>query len=380
MRNILLFLIISISFFGKAQNIVPGAENTALYFQDLEGKKLGLVVNQTSLIEQTHLADSLLAAGFTIKTIFAPEHGFRGDHDAGEHVASNKDKKTGLPIISLYGNNKKPTKEQLEGLDLVIFDIQDVGARFYTYISTLHYVMESCAENNVDLIVLDRPNPNGWYVDGPVLDTNFRSFVGMHPVPVVYGMSIGEYALMINNEKWINGECLLKVIPCENYDHTMRYSLPVAPSPNLPNDISINLYPSLCLFEATEVSVGRGTPMPFQQIGSPFYSEKEYSFVPESIEGKAKYPKHENKKCYGFPLTKEENSFNLEYLWKFYEDHPSEEFITSTSFFNKLAGTDAIQEALLNGESYQSLEKEWKKDLKNFLEIREKYLLYPDFE
>ncbi len=380
MRNILLFLFISISFFGTAQNIIPGAENTRAYFPDLEGKKLGLVVNQTSLIKHTHLADSLLAAGYTIQTIFAPEHGFRGDHDAGEHVESNKDKKTGLPIVSLYGNNKKPKPEQLKDIDLVIFDIQDVGARFYTYISTLHYVMESCAENGVDLIVLDRPNPNGWYVDGPVLDTNYRSFVGMHPVPVVYGMTIGEYALMINNEKWINGECMLKVIPCENYDHTMRYSLPVAPSPNLPNDVSINLYPSLCLFEATEVSVGRGTTLPFQQIGSPFYTEKEYAFIPESIEGKAKHPKHENQKCYGFQLEKEENSFNLAYLWKFYEDHPSDEFITSKSFFNKLAGTDAIQKALLEGKSYKSLEKQWKQELKDFLEIRQKYLLYPDFE
>jgi len=365
-----------------AQSIRTGAESTEEYTQDLQNKKLALVVNQTSTIKNTHLVDSLLSLGFQIDKIFSPEHGFRGDKDAGEHVKNSKDEKTGIELVSLYGNNKKPTPEQLKGIDLVIFDIQDVGARFYTYISTLHYVMEACAENEVDLLVLDRPNPNGWYIDGPILDTNYRSFVGMHPIPIVHGLTIGELALMINEEGWLKNKlhCALKIITCQHYTHQDKYSLPIAPSPNLPNDLAINLYPSLCFFEGTEVSVGRGTEFPFQQIGSPFFPEKKYSFTPISTPGKAKNPMYENKSCFGYKIEKEENKLNLSYLIEFYKKSPNKEkFFTSLSFFHKLAGTNQLYIDIKEGKSEEEIRKSWQKPLSEYQKLREKYLLYPDF-
>ncbi|MCB0376416.1 MAG: DUF1343 domain-containing protein, partial [Sinomicrobium sp.] len=300
--------------------VVTGAGATEAYLPLLRGKKTGVVANQTSIIGAgTHLVDSLLALGVTVTKVFAPEHGFRGTADAGERIQDGTDPNTGLPVISLYGNNKKPTKAQLTGLDIVVFDIQDVGARFYTYISTLDYVMEACAEAGVPVMVLDRPNPNGHYVDGPVLEPEYRSFVGMHPVPVVHGMTIGEYAKMINGEGWLadGKQCELIVIPIKNYDHNTAYSLPVKPSPNLPNDKAVNLYPSLCFFEGTNVSVGRGTDMQFQVYGSPFLPERGFRFVPEPNEG-AKKPPYQGTICYGEDLRNAArlNRISLQWLIK----------------------------------------------------------------
>ncbi|MBD3725074.1 MAG: DUF1343 domain-containing protein, partial [Flavobacteriaceae bacterium] len=288
------------------KKIILGADNSVKYLPILKNKKVGVVTNQTGILSNgTHLVDFLLKQKVNATKIFAPEHGFRGTADAGEHVANGKDSKTGLPIISLYGNNKKPKLEQLAGIDVMIFDIQDVGARFYTYISTLHYVMEACAEQNIPLLVLDRPNPNIDIVDGPILEEEFKSFVGMHKIPVLHGMTIGEYAKMINGEKWLtNGiQCKLTVIPCENYTRNMSYSLPVKPSPNLPNDQAINLYASLCFFEGTNVSVGRGTNKQFQIYGSPFLPLQKFSFIPKPNEG-AKDPLYNGKECFGENLSK----------------------------------------------------------------------------
>ena len=288
-----------------AKKIAPGAHQTNLYINELKGKSIALVVNQTSRIGEVHLVDSLLRLGLKIKTIFAPEHGFRGDHSAGAHVASGKDKKTGLPIISLYGNHKKPTSTDLKEIDYVVFDIQDVGTRFYTYLSTMHYVMESCAEENIPFMVLDRPNPNGFYVDGPILDPKFKSFVGMHPIPIVHGMTLGELAKMINGAGWLNNkvQTQLKVIAVENYHHNRIYTLPVKPSPNLPTKASIYLYPSLCLFEGTDVSVGRGTDKPFECFGRPGLEGRKYTFTPKSIPGVAANPPHKGVECSGALLT-----------------------------------------------------------------------------
>ncbi len=363
------------------QSLLLGAENVD--FKELLGEKnVALVVNQTSQINNVHLADTLLALGIKLKRAFAPEHGFRGDADAGEHVDSGKDPKTGLPIISLYGKHKKPTKEDLEGIDIVVFDIQDVGARFYTYISTMHYVMEACAEQGKEFIVLDRPNPNGDYVDGPVLDTtNWRSFVGMHPIPIVHGLTVGELAKMINGEGWLKGgsQCKLQIIPCKNYQHSDAYSLPVKPSPNLPNDLSIRLYPSLCLFEPTEVSVGRGTMEPFQIIGLPYpHDSATYEFTPKSIQGMAKYPKHEGKKCYGKDFRNAKApQFSLDYLISYYSysKQPSK-FFTSRNFFNKLAGNDKLIKQIESGMTAEQIRETWAKDLEQYLTLRSKYLIY----
>lgn len=285
-----------------------GANRTSIYFPLLQDKKIGVVANQTSVIfkndkSYTHLVDSLFSLNISVKKVFAPEHGFRGDADAGELIKDGIDVKTGIPIISLYGENKKPTNEQLLGIDIVVFDIQDVGVRFYTYISTLHYVMEACAENNIPLIVLDRPNPNAHYIDGPVLDMKHQSFVGMHPIPVVYGMTIGEYAIMINGENWLKNQitCDLIVVPISNYSHEIPYSLSIKPSPNLPNYQSINLYPSLCFFEGTNVSVGRGTDKQFQIYGSPFLAMNSFSFTPQPNFG-SKFPPNQGEVCYGEDL------------------------------------------------------------------------------
>jgi uncharacterized protein YbbC (DUF1343 family) len=367
--------------------IKTGAESTSLYLNLLKGKNIAVVANQTSVIEKiaaanekrvfTHLVDSLLSLKIKIKKVFAPEHGFRGKADAGEIIKDGFDRKTGLPIISLYGKNKKPSAAQLKEIDVVVFDIQDVGARFYTYISSLHYVMEACAEMAIPLIILDRPNPNGHYIDGPVLELEHRSFVGMHKVPVVYGMTIGEYGKMINGEKWLQKsiKCDLTIIPLENYEHQIAYSLPIKPSPNLPNNKSIQLYPSLCFFEGTNVSAGRGTEMQFQIYGSPFLDKNAFSFTPQANEG-AKYPKYKNKVCFGEDLRTAENfnALDLSFLIKAYKQNSSKEFFNN--FFTKLAGTEKLQQQIEQGVSQKEIQKSWKNGLERFKKVRSKYLIY----
>ena len=359
--------------------IKTGADNYSKYLPLLKDKKIGVVTNQTGILaNKIHLVDFLLSKNITIKTIFAPEHGFRGTADAGEHVIDGKDTKTSLPIISLYGDNRKPKPEQLAGIDLVVFDLQDVGVRFYTYLSTLHYVMEACAENNIPLIILDRPNPNKKIVDGPILEKEFASFVGMHPVPILYGMTIGEYAQMINGEKWLqNGvQCKLTVIPCLNYNRKMNYSLPVKPSPNLPNDQSINLYASLCLFEGTNVSVGRGTEKQFQIYGSPFLPKTNFSFSPKPNFG-AKEPIYKNKICYGEDLSvvSKVNQLELKWIIKAYNE-TSDKSQFFNFYFSKLAGTKKLQQQIETGISEKEIRKSWENGLEEFKKIRIKYLIY----
>ena len=370
----------------KSATVQVGAANIEAYLPLIKGKKIAMVVNQTSRVGDRHVVDSLLALGVRIQTIFAPEHGFRGEADAGEKVADGKDASTGIPLTSLYGKNKKPSSQQLVGLDWVIFDIQDVGARFYTYISTMHYVMQTCAEEGIPFMVLDRPNPNGHYVDGPIRQAGYQSFVGMHTVPIVHGMTVGEYAQMVNEEGWLEDgrKCELTVIPCQNYTHTTPYTLPVKPSPNLPNNRSIYLYPSLCLFEGTTVSAGRGTTTQFQVYGHPDYTKGEYTYTPISRAG-AKYPKHQDKACNGYDLTKipmEElqtsHGFKLSYLMDFYKNYPNQkDFFLKNNFFDKLAGTDQLRKQILAGQSAEDIRATWQEDLTNFKKIRTKYLLYP---
>jgi uncharacterized protein YbbC (DUF1343 family) len=370
--------------------IRTGADRTEMYVPQLKDKRIGLVVNQSSVIgeygKEVHLADSLHKLGIKIDKIFVPEHGFRGTADAGEKIDNTLDPKTKIPIISLYGNKKKPAPEDLNNIDIMLFDIQDVGARFYTYISTLHYVMESCAENNIPLVILDRPNPNGFYIDGPVLKPEYKSFVGMHPVPIVHGMTIGEYARMINGERWLEAgkQCRLTVIPCQYYHHNETYQLRIKPSPNLPNMTAVYLYPSLCLFEGTIVSVGRGTDKPFQIIGYPEYPVKEFEFTPKSVEG-AKNPPYLNVTCYGIDLKNfgkeyflQRRSLDLSWLIALYKKYPHKEKFF-TPFFDKLAGTDELRKQIENGKSEEEIRQSWHQDIVRFLEIRKKYLLYPDF-
>lgn len=361
-----------------------GAERTDLYLPLLKDKKVGVVGNQTSIIPtedgHVHLIDKLLSEGVNVQKVFAPEHGFRGTADAGEAIADGKDPKTGLPVISLYGDNKKPGPEQLQGLDILIFDIQDVGARFYTYISTLHYVMEAAAENDIPVLVLDRPNPNGHYIDGPILESEHRSFVGMHPVPVVHGMTIAEYAKMINGEEWLkNGiQADLQVVEMKNYHHEKTYELPVKPSPNLPNAQAIILYPSLCFFEGTNVNAGRGTSKQFQIFGSPFLpqSKYEYSYVPESNEG-AKSPKHLMKTCFGQDLSNVErlDMINLEWLINAYRNTSNKNDFFN-SFFTKLAGTEKLRKQIESGMTPEEIRKTWQEGLQDYALTREKYLMY----
>ena len=370
--------------------LVLGANSTEAYLPLLRNKKIGIVGNQSSLIfsdfdenntpTYTHLVDSLVSLNIDVVRIFSPEHGFRGTADAGESIKDGKDLKTGLPIISLYGNNKKPTSEQLKNIEVLIFDLQDVGARFYTYISSLHYVMEACAENNIQLIILDRPNPNGHYIDGQVLNPAHSSFVGMHPIPVVHGLTMGEYAQMINGEKWLKNavQCDIKVIKMDNYTHDLKYELPVKPSPNLPNAKSINLYPSLCFFEGTNVNAGRGTTNQFQVYGSPFLNKDffNYSYIPESLDG-AKSPKHLGKLCYGEDLSNTDflEGINLEWLINAYRNTENQkEFFNS--FFTKLAGGPELQKQIEAGMTSEEIKATWQEDLAIFKVMREKYLLY----
>ena len=360
-----------------------GTEQIDKYLPQLLGKKVALVVNHTSTIGKTHLADTLQKLGVNIVTIFAPEHGFRGTASDGEHVANNIDVKTGIPLISLYGKTNRPTAENLKEIDVVVFDIQDVGVRFYTYPTTMHYVMEACAENQKKFIVLDRPNPNGQFIDGPMLNLKYRTMVGYNPVPVVHGLTMGELAKMINGESWLRNKvkCDLQVVENKDYSHKMRYVLPIAPSPNLPNQQSINLYASLCLFEAMDASVGRGTDLQFQIIGSPDASFGKFSFTPEPKPGSIN-PPLKGKKCFGVDLSKvpaENLGFSLKYVIDFLKKSKNKEkYINNVSHFDRLAGTDTLRKQLLAGISEKKIRETWQKDLAVYKNMREKYRIYGD--
>lgn len=368
---------------GKSNQpeLVIGAARTDKYLTKIEGEKVGLLVNHTSMVGEEHLVDFLLEKGITIEKIFAPEHGFRGVADAGEEIKDNVDSKTGIRIMSIYGNNKKPTPEMMDDLDVVIFDIQDVGTRFYTYISSMHYMMEACAENGVKMMVFDRPNPNGHYIDGPIRKPEFKSFVGMHPIPVVHGLTVGELAQMINGEGWLEGglTCDLEVIPIENYKHSDGYSLPVKPSPNLPNDQSIALYPSICFFEGTQMSLGRGTQFPFQVIGYPNEQYGDFSFTPEPIDGMDKHPKLEGQKCYGVDLRNisPPNKVDLSYVIKFYKLWELESSFF-TSYFNTLAGTDELRKQIESSMTEDEIRATWQAGLVTYKKLRANYLIYPE--
>ncbi|WP_373708432.1 exo-beta-N-acetylmuramidase NamZ domain-containing protein [Kaistella sp.] len=391
-KDLLLIVLIYFGFcqISFAQNLdkncfKTGADRPELYLPLLKNKTIGIVTNQTGLMkDQTFLVDFLVKNNIKIKSIFAPEHGFRGDADAGEHVKNGVDTKTGIPIVSLYGSNKKPKPEQLKGIDIVVFDIQDVGVRFYTYISTLTYVMEAAAENKVEVIVLDRPNPHDGYIDGPVLKNQWKSFVGMHQIPVVYGLTIGEYGKMVNGEKWLNNGIQAKytLIPMQGYHKKQRYEMSDKPSPNLPNDQSINLYPSLCFFEGTQVSVGRGTALPFQIYGSPWTKDLPYQFTPKPSAG-AKDPFLNGKLCYGENLSEYSEDLrvlNIDWLLKVYKDYknPQQDFFLKNLFFDKLAGTDELRKQMVAGKSAVEIKNSWKGDLDNFQKIRAKYVMYED--
>lgn len=371
-----------VSGFPQSNNqLVIGASQLNEYLPILANKRIAVVANQTSLIDNTHLIDTLLSTGVNLIKVYAPEHGFRGKADAGASITDERDSKTNLPVLSLYGKNKKPKSADLDSIDLMIFDIQDVGARFYTYISTLHYVMEACAENNIPLLVLDRPNPNGHYVDGPLLDTAYSSFVGMHPIPIVHGLTIGEYAQMINGEYWLNDsiQCDLMVQKMKNYTHNYVYDLPVKPSPNLPNAKSIALYPSLCLFEGTAISVGRGTNKQFQIIGSPKLDSCSYTFSPISGEG-AKYPKHENELCCGWDLSEANfnNELNLSYLIETFDQYNAKGLTFFNSFFDKLAGSNTLRVMIEAGWTSTQIKETWQEDLEAFKQKRKNYLIYSE--
>ena len=373
---------------NKSNTITPAAERFSEYKSFLKGKNIALVANQSSLVGDQHLVDFLLSENVNLVKIFSPEHGFRGNADAGEKVNDGLDSRTKLPIVSLYGKHKKPYAEDLKGINLVVFDLQDVGVRFYTYLSTLHYVMEACAENNISLIVLDRPNPNAHYIDGPVLEDDCKSFVGLHPVPIVYGMTIGEYGKMINGEKWLaNGiHCDLTVIPCENWSRNSIYRLPVKPSPNLPNYRSIQLYPSLCFFEGTVVSAGRGTDFPFQTYGHPLLPTSKFVYKPRSISGASKNPKFKGQICGGEDLRlldiksfRERKQLDLSFLLKAYAAlNKKTQFFNS--FFEKLAGTKLLRQQIIQGKSECEIRESWQVKLDEFKLIRKKYLIYPDVE
>jgi len=380
---ILAVTVMAISCSSAEKIPVHGASQFDKYKQLINGKSVAVVANQTSMAGDVHLVDFLLNNGVDIKKIFAPEHGFRDLADAGEEIKDGKDVQTGLPVVSLYGSHRKATPEDLSGIDVVIFDIQDVGVRFYTYLGTLHYLMEACAENNVEVLILDRPNPNGFYIDGNILDTAFSSFVGMHPVPIVHGMTVGEYALMINGEGWLKGgvKCKVNVIKCLNYDHSTLYELPVKPSPNLPNQTSIYLYPSICFFEGTNVSLGRGTAFPFQVYGSPLLPDRGFSFTPDSAFG-AKNPPLKGIKCYGVDLRNAINDklvpvsgINLEWVIDAYNNY-SEKDKFFTRYFDTLSGGPTIREQIEQGMTTDQIRETWKAGLEKFGRIRAKYLLY----
>ncbi|MBS1763512.1 MAG: DUF1343 domain-containing protein [Bacteroidetes bacterium] len=369
-------------------SIITGAEQLNVYLPLINKKNVAVVANQTSIVGNNHLIDVLLHSKIAVKKILTPEHGFRGKAEAGEDVASYTDKQTGLPVVSLYGDHKKPTAEDFSGIDLVIFDLQDVGVRFYTYSSTLQYVMEACAEQKKKLILLDRPNPNGYYVDGPVLESAYKSFVGMNPIPVVYGLTLGEYAKMLNGEGWLNNklQCDLEVIPVKGYTHSTQYQLPVRPSPNLPNMTAVYLYPSLCFFEGTIVSIGRGTDYPFQVVGYPGFTEGPLEFTPHKNPEMKLAQLYENQKCNGYDLRDFGNYYiptskklYLFWLKNIYDNYPKKDKFFN-SYFDKLAGTDKLRKQIIEGLNEDQIRLTWQKDLDAYKVIRKKYLLYPDFE
>jgi len=375
-KQIICISLVLFTFSAQAQKLVLAAERTDIYLHHLQNKKVGVVGNQTSMITNTHLVDSLISLGIDLVKVFSPEHGFRGKEDAGAIIEDGIDSKTGIPIFSLHGKNKKPQEEQLQGIDVLVFDIQDVGVRFYTYISTLHYVMEAAAEFGIPVLILDRPNPNGHFVDGPILDTAFQSFVGMHTIPIAHGMTIGEYAKMINGEDWITTKCELIVIEMENYTHNTNYDLPIKPSPNLPNARSVNLYPSLCLFEGTNISIGRGTDFPFQHFGAP-YLKSNYSFMPKSGEG-SRNPKLENIECFGTDLRFQDNyltTINLNWIIETYKQCSEKEKFFN-SYFDTLAGNDKLKKQIIAGKTAREIKTSWKEGLEEFKKVRGKYLIY----
>jgi uncharacterized protein YbbC (DUF1343 family) len=409
-RNILyalFFITLFISHKSNAQsNIILGAERTEIYFPLLKGKRVAVFANQTSMVRQTHLVDTLIKSGINVVKIFSPEHGFRGDADAGEELNNSTDKKTGLPIISLYGNHTKPTPDDLKDVDVIVFDIQDIGVRFYTYISSLQYLLEAALENHKPLLVLDRPNPNGFYVDGPVLDMKFKSFIGMQPIPIVYGMTIGEYATLLAGEKWLSPEankiCSYNistkpssdtpfhflVIKCKGYDHNSKYILPINPSPNLKEMQAIYLYPSTCFFEGTVLSEGRGTDKPFEIFGHPSLPKTLYAFTPKPNAG-SKSSKCFYQQCYGWDLSgtneevlkKLDKKIQLKYLLDAYKLFPGKDsFFLKNNFFNKLAGNDILMQQIKDGKTETQIRESWQADLNKFKAIRKKYLLYKDFE
>lgn len=388
-RLLFLFIVVCLACFSvnNAQDtgIQVGAERTNLYLDSLLEKKIAVVANHTSYIGKVHLVDTLLSEGIMVKKIFSPEHGFRGKADASELVNDSVDYKTGLPVISLYGKRYKPSKKELSDIDLVVFDIQDVGVRFYTYTSTMHYVMEACAENGIQMIVLDRPNPNAYFIDGPVLEMRYNSFLGKHPVPLVHGMTIGEYALMINQEGWLkNGvRCSLQVITCTNYTHATAYEINIPPSPNLPNTRSVLLYPSLGLFEGTTFNAGRGTLNPFQQYGHPLYADTTYWYIPRPVIGAAKNPKQKNKRCYGVDLStlcidsiRAYGQVNLGYIIDAYSKMQDKKHFFNP-YFQHHAGNANLQLQIIEGISEKDIRKTWQADLDAFKLIRSRYLLYP---
>ncbi len=379
----LALIIFSSSCYRTNDPPVPGANKLNEYKPFIEGKSVAVAANQTSMVGSTHLVDFLLKSGINIKVIFAPEHGFRDLADAGDKIEDSKDTETGIPLKSLYGDHLKPTQEDLQGIDVVLFDIQDVGVRFYTYISTLHYILEACAEKKIKCIVLDRPDPNGFYFDGNIADTTKRSFVGMDPVPIVHGMTPGEYALMLNGEGWLKNsvKCDLTVIKCTNYTHNTYYELPVKPSPNLPNQTSVYLYPSICFFEGTNISLGRGTPFPFQVYGSPKLPDKGFSFTPESVPG-AKNPPLLGEKCFGTDLRNAINDklvpvprLNLEWVIDAYRNFPEKDRFF-TPYFDVLASGPTLREQIQKGMTGEEIRATWKEGLERFGRIRSKYLLY----
>ena len=373
----------------KVSDFKTGADQPELYLPLLKNKKVIVLTNQTGVLSDknhTHIVDFLLSQKVNITKIFTPEHGFRGNADAGEHVKSDVDQKTGLPIVSLYGNNRKPSRDQIGDSDIILFDLQDVGVRFYTYISTLTYVMEAAAEAGKQVIVLDRPNPHDGYTDGPVLNKKWASFVGLHEIPVIYGLTIGEYGKMVNGEKWLkNGiQADYKVIQMANYHKKQRYGILERPSPNLPNDKSINLYPSICFFEGTNISLGRGTDFPFQVYGSPYTKSLPFNFTPKPSYG-SKNPPLNGQLCYGEDLRnypKELTGLNLEWLLKAYKDYKSpkgkEDFFLKTMFFDTLAGSDQLRNQIVRGLSEKEIKDSWKQGLQNFEQIRQKYIIYPN--
>ena len=367
---------------GLETPIVVGAERLSSYLPLLKNKRVALLINQTSLVYNKLLLDTLISSGVQVVKIFVPEHGFRGTADAGAHIKNDIDAQTGLPVISLYGKHKKPSAEQMKDIDVLLYDLQDVGVRFYTYISTLEYAMDACIDHKKELLILDRPNPNRHIIDGPVLDTSLRSFVGMQAVPVLYGLTVGEYAQMLVGEQWIKNAKALKykVIPCLAYDQLavrMKYILPVSPSPNLKNSNAIRLYPGLCFFEGTVVSVGRGTDKPFEQWGHPDYQGKlNHTFTPKSTVGATK-PLLENQICYGIKLDKAPEDLDISQLLKAYQLSPQKDSFFN-SFFEKLAGTKVLRQQIIKGKSEAEIRASWQPRLEQFKKIRKKYLLYED--